>query len=123
NVKDALAAADMARGKASEVLDVTQVLPPVVEIVSPADAKVELKANQKLEIKVEARSQGKHPVTSLLLLVDGRPLPGEQGLLRVVPPQQEVKATLAVELPTGQHHLQVVARPAVRRGVSEQVSW
>jgi len=115
----ALADADAASGQRSQRTEVAQVLPPKVTITTPSDAKVELNRNT-LEIKAVASSVGKHPVTTLRLLLDGRPAP--DGLKIFEEPQLgEVRAGWTLEVPPGSHRLTVQASNAVSKAVSDAI--
>jgi len=115
----ALADADAASGQRSQRTEVAQVLPPKVAITTPSDAKVELNGNT-LEVKAVARSVGNHPVTTLRLLLDGRPAP--EGLKVFEKPKLgEVRAGWTLEVPPGSHHLTVQASNAVSKAVSDPV--
>jgi WD40 repeat protein len=108
----------------AEIAPVTveQVLPPEVAILAPhSDRPVEVK-EASLKVQAAARSQGKHPVTALRLLVDGRPYQGQGGTRRVARPQfGVVRASWTVELTPGPHVLAVQAESAVSRAVSDAV--
>jgi WD40 repeat protein len=118
----ALAAADKARGRAkSEATEVSEVLPPEVTLTAPG-----LKGNSvdepDVEVEATARGKGKHPVTSLLLLLDGRPYEGSKGLRKVkAEPGAAVKERWRVTLTAGPHTLRVLARSAVSMNLSDEL--
>jgi uncharacterized caspase-like protein len=65
---------------------------------------------------------GEHPVTSLRLLLNGRPYRGEVGHRRLTSPQLgEVEASWDVELSPGVNRLSVQASSTVSVGLSEEV--
>ncbi len=119
NVTKALAAADAASGQNTREIDVAEVLPPKVAIITPTVAKLELNGNS-LEVKAVASSVGDHAVTTLRLLLDGRPAP--EGLKIFTEPKLgEVGASWTVEVPPGSHRLTVQASNAVSKAVSDPV--
>jgi len=106
-------------GKKAE--DISQFMPPTVAITSPSGLGNNA-VSQSFEVRATAHSVGQHPVTSLRLLVDGRPYRGTAGVRRVPQPQLgEVQAAWRVELPPGLHVLAVQADSAVSRSVSPVV--
>jgi WD40 repeat protein len=115
---NALAQAD--RGKVQK-LDVAQVLPPEVNITSPAQSGRRF-SERSIEVQATARSVGNHPVTALRLLLDGRPYGGQKNVRTFNPPKAgTVQGTWTVELPPGKHTLAVQADSAVSRGLSSAV--
>ncbi len=106
-----------------EPINLTQVIPPDVQITSPVAMAGELKVNKEtIEVKATARSTGKHPVTAMRLLVDGRPFGGENGVLKIPNPKiGEVQRSWKVPLSKGPHTLNVLAESAVSRGMSMPV--
>ena len=75
----ALEVADRARGKATERVEVAEVLPPT-RGDRHARGRARASRRRKLEVKAIARSRGEHPVTALRLLLDGRPYRGQGGV-------------------------------------------
>ncbi|MGO8899143.1 MAG: caspase family protein [Isosphaeraceae bacterium] len=119
NLTKALAAADAASGQNTREIDVAEVLPPKVAIITPTVAKLELVGNS-LEVKAVASSVGDHAVTTLRLLLDGRPAP--EGLKIFTEPKLgDVGAGWTVEVPPGSHRLTVQASNAVSKAVSDPV--
>ncbi len=116
----ALETADAARGRMTERTEVAQVLPPKVRITSPV-------ANHKalqntVAIRATATSVGKHPVTVLRLLLDGRPYQGQRGVQTIASPKLgDVNGEWTIELEPGKHKLKVLADSAVSQGISEEV--
>lgn len=106
-----------------EPINLTQAIPPEVQITSPVALAGDVKVNEAaIEVKATARSTGKHPVTGMRLLVDGRPFGGQNGLIRIANPKLgEAKATWKVPLTKGTHNLSVLAESAVSRGMSTPV--
>ncbi len=122
NMKRALALADTG----GTTVNVAQVLPPEVEIKSPAAKDSgELVVNEsRVEVRVAAKSKGEFPVTSVRLLVDGRPYRGKRGVHQVRAPKLgEVEASWTVELPPGKHTLVALAESKVSKGQSKKVEF
>jgi hypothetical protein len=123
SLEKALAAANKAKGEAkTEVVEVAEVLPPEITLAAPKAA--DLKLNEPaLELDATALSKGKYPVTSLQLLLDGRPYPGGQGLFKVEGAKAgaEVKHTWQVEVPEGEHTLRVIGRSEASMGLSNEL--
>ena len=120
SVERAIEVADRARGKATERTEVAKVLPPAVEVASPRHgSRID---SPRLEVKSIARSRGEHPVTSLRLLLDGRPYRGQGGVKPIDPPRLgEVRESWSVELEPGKHAIAVQADSAASQGTSEPV--
>ncbi len=115
----ALAEANATNGTRTKETEVAQILPPKVIITGPTVAKVELSGNT-LEIKAVASSVGDHPVTTVRLLIDGRPAP--EGLKSFTEPKLgDVRVSWTVEVPAGSHRLTVQASNAVSKAVSDPV--
>ncbi|HSS20367.1 MAG TPA: caspase family protein [Pyrinomonadaceae bacterium] len=76
----ALQLANEERGRKSQASSVAQMLPPVVEIASPADnAEV---SSSEVTIRYSVRTPSGEPVTNVRALVDGRPVSGNRQLTR-----------------------------------------
>jgi WD40 repeat protein len=125
SVKKALEAADKVRGvKKSEPVAVEEVLPPEVTLAAAGskDGKVTVMA-PSLEVEATARGAGKHPVTALQLLLDGRPYEGARALRRIEGPKAGAAITekWTVEVPEGEHTLRVLARTEVSTGLSNDL--
>jgi WD40 repeat protein len=103
-----------------EAVNLAQVIPPAVKIVTPvADTRSKKDA---IEVTALANSVGKHPVSALRLLVDGRPYAGEAGRKVIAKPKLgEAKATWQVALTPGKHTLIAQAECAVSKGLSAPV--
>jgi len=109
----------LAGKKPGDFLSVAQVLPPSATITAPGGLGEIRIPQSKFEVKATARSSGKHAVTALRLLVDGRPYKGQAGVKAIAPPKLgEVQVSWAVDLPPGRHSLAIVAESAVSRSVS-----
>jgi hypothetical protein len=112
---------EASKAKPQAVQNVAQVLPPAVVITSPTRTGLRTK-KPKLLVKALARSTGKHPVTAMRLLVDGRPYQGLKGLKKIKKPVLgRVGLQWTVELVPGRHTLAVQAESAVSKGVSPPI--
>ena len=74
----ALRQANEEAGRRQQQADVSRILPPVIEIISPSDGAEISNANVKVRYKV--RTPSGEPVTAIKVLVDGRPVASERGL-------------------------------------------
>ena len=117
SVARALEVADKARGKSTQQVEVADVLPPtVLATVTTPDP------NKPQDVKVEAVAQasGKHPVTGLRLLLDGRRHGGDKGLRKVAPSSPgPVHETWQLTLPPGTQQVAVLAETAINKSLSE----
>jgi hypothetical protein len=101
---------------------VANVLPPEVRITSPVRRWGNRTDKPRLEVAAVAHSVGKHPVTAMRLLVDGRPYRG-RAEIRTFPGGQtgEARASWKVDLLPGRHTLAVLAESPVSKGMSPPV--
>jgi len=118
SVERAIEEANKVRNQKTEKVEVAKVLPPSVIIISPASlARI---TEEQVEVQAVARSVGDHPVTALRLLGNngqrlgkvyeiGRPRLGEQ------------RVKWIIDLPPGEHRLQVLADSAVSQGESDPI--
>jgi hypothetical protein len=100
---EAVHQADAARGTTSwPAAPITEDLPPVVTILSPADGSNV--AGDEVSVAYSVRSPSGKPVREVRVLIDGRPAPNARGLGRNEAGQQpnETRAQIAVALPPGQ---------------------
>ncbi len=120
SVKAALEEADKARGRMTVKTEAAAVLPPSIKITSP---KAGYSASRStLEVRATATSTGANPVTSLRLLLDGRPYQGLKGVQTIADPKLgAVEKVWQVDLEPGRHKLKVLADSAVSQGVSEDI--
>jgi WD40 repeat protein len=121
SITKAMELADAERGIRTTVVDVSEVLPPFVMITSPDKAKVET-SEATVDLRFLAKPVGKHPITAVKLLLDGRPYPGTEHQKQFNPPQGgELRQAWTVKLEPGAHTLAVQAESAVSKAVSEPV--
>jgi hypothetical protein len=125
NLDQALEQADKERTKPAPRFEPEQVTPPQVVITAPDQSGTKVKTPD-LEVRAVARASGRQPVTTLRLLLDGRPYEGQKGIKQLVvepagPPQGEVREKWTVHLEPGKHRLAVQAESAVSKAVSDEV--
>lgn len=122
NVGKAVEEANRAAKKpAAAAATVEDLLPPRVAVVSPGPAPTTVRG-AKVTVKAVAEGTGGRPVTSLRLMLDGRPYPGDGGLYAVPNPAPgTVEHEWAVDLPEGTHRVAVLAESAVSRATSTPV--
>jgi WD40 repeat protein len=120
SAQKALALADAARGTKTTPTDVAKVLPPKVKLTAP-DKMLSIRA-PALAVRARAASVSNHPVTAMQLLLDGRPLRGQEGIFRFEAPKLgDVEASWNIVLAPGKHRLAVRAESAVSSALSEEV--
>jgi WD40 repeat protein len=120
----ALAAADLEKGKAeSKVEEVAEVLPPEATLTAPGLKGDKVGEPGTLEVVATATGKGRYPVTSLQLILDGRPYTGGAGLVKTpgTKPGATVTARWKVQLPLGDHTLRVLARSQKSTGFSNDL--
>jgi WD40 repeat protein len=121
SLEKALAAADQERGRSTAATTVAEVLPPVVLITSPDQAKVEVQ-EPTVTVRFVARPVGKHPITAARLLVDGRPYIEADGAKVFNPPRAgEIREAWTAKIASGKHSVAVQVETAASKGVSEPV--
>ena len=103
----ALTQANEEAGRKAQQADITRLLPPVVEIVSPADG-AETTANE-VTVRVSIRTPSGEPVTEVRALVDGRPASAERGLSLQANEQAGSVRELRVPVPPGESQVSVIA--------------
>jgi len=102
---------------------VEQVLPPLAAITWPDRSELEV-TQPTLEVRAVARPAGEDPLTSMWLLVDGRPYQGrlsQRDLATVQVEGEQVRQSWTVELTPGTHQIVVKASTARSYGLSEPV--
>ncbi|MEZ6067392.1 MAG: caspase family protein [Planctomycetaceae bacterium] len=108
-------------GSTQAVASVDTNLPPEVQIISPLPET--RTTEQELAVVVEARQRGDEPLKTLQLLLNGRPLRGEAGTVRLEDAGAVVRHTFKVPVISGvQHTLQARADSTGSYGVSETVT-
>jgi hypothetical protein len=99
-------------GRRAQTTSVTQLLPPVVTVLSPQDgASV---STEEIEVRYTARASADAPVTAVRALVDGRPLESARG---VTVEAATAERSLKVRLPGRDCEVALVAEN--RHGASE----
>jgi hypothetical protein len=115
----ALEMADRAAGKATQRVEVSDVLPPKVRITSLRTSATDA-GGATVEISFLVRSAGRSPVTAVRLFVDGRPYPGSEFYKTYDPPRDgELRESWTVKLDAGSHAVAVQAESSVSRAMSE----
>lgn len=105
-------------GSGETLTDVSQNLPPLVEIVTPGGPTLTTDQSE-LQVTVQATQVGSHPVTSLQLLLNGRPLGGKGGIVQLDGQSRTPRHTFTVPLISGvTHRLQARADSAVSYNLS-----
>lgn len=111
STEEALRQADEARGRITQQTSVSNILPPIIEIVRPSESRVQLD-QPALTVTAKAKARGEHRVASMTLLINGRPYDGLKGTRSIVREQDtdaEVTESWTLELPMGEHQIQVRA--------------
>jgi WD40 repeat protein len=108
-----------AQEKDSVPADVEKVLPPTVTVTEPAENGVRLDKKPDLTIQATVADNGKDPVTSVQLVMDGRPFPGV-GLRSVkdAAAGKEQQHKWEIKVPPGRHRFSVVAQTEKASGDS-----
>lgn len=91
---EALRQANTEANRRPEPVALRKALPPVVQILSPADGTVVSAPQVTLQVSIRAPSQ--EPLTAIKVLVDGRPVEQIRGLQRL---SQEESRTLQIPIP------------------------
>ncbi|MGI9107334.1 MAG: caspase family protein, partial [Pyrinomonadaceae bacterium] len=95
-------------GRKQQQANVAQMLPPVVEIISPADG-AEVAATE-LVVRYTLRTPSGEPVTEVRALVGGRPVATERGLGLQAAGQTSIAAReLRINVPEGESQVSVIA--------------
>ena len=121
SVAEALAVADKARGRASQVADVEDALPPSVTLLKPEASTVEIVGKAaSLKVHAQAKSDGRHPVSALRLLVDGRPSTEAGGLKTFAAAKAgAVEGRWTIKLDPGVYRIGVQAESDVSKARTE----
>lgn len=101
----ALKEANEEAGRKQQQATLVQMLPPVVEIVSPADG-AEVKSSE-VSVRFRLRTPSGEPVTEVRALVDGRPAGAGRGVR--VGPSAADERVLEVSVPEGESQVSVIA--------------
>jgi WD40 repeat protein len=104
----ALKQANEEAGRKQQQAEVAQLLPPVVEIVSPADgAEV---TTTEIVVRYNVRTPSGEPVTEVRALIDGRPANAERGLsLKSTGTAATGEREMRVSVPEGESQVSVIA--------------
>ncbi len=108
-------------GTEGPVQSIAENLPPQVEIVSPREADT-VAESEEITVRVRATQRGANPITSVQLLIDGRPLDGKGSIQKVEGESATVTHRFYVPLVPGvEHAIQAKANSGVSYGVSKEV--
>jgi WD40 repeat protein len=100
--------------------EVESLLPPKATIIAPTKAIAIVDA--KVTVRVRGESTGRHALTRLQLLLDGRPYPGPSGLQTIAAGSpKQVERDFNIALPPGTHSIAVRAESAVSQATSTAV--
>ena len=108
------------RAERRPTLDVPAILPPVVQILSPADgAEV---SSAAVKVRFSVRSTTDEPITAIKALIDGRPSATERGL-RIV--KKEEVREIEVLIPERDSEVSIIAenRYAPSESATVRISW
>jgi len=103
----ALRSANEEAGRKQQAADVSKLLPPVVEIVSPSDG-AELGAGEVV-VRYNLRTPSGEPVTEVRALVDGRPAAAERSVGLPATGQSGSERELRVTVPAGESLVSIIA--------------
>jgi len=104
----ALREANEEAGRKQQQTEVAQLLPPVVEVVSPMDG-TEITTNE-IVVRYNVRTPSGDPVTEVRALVNGRPANAERGLLLKSTGTVATDAReLRISVPEGESQVSVIA--------------
>ncbi len=117
---EALRLADEEAGRRRQEKNVEQMLPPVVQVLAPADGA--FFSDPNISVRYSVRSPSGEPVTAVELLLDGRPLPGERGIKLE---RSKETGAFSVTLPERDCEISVVAknRHAASQPASARLRW
>ena len=90
-------------GSNEPIKTVAESLPPEVKIISPSEAIHEA-SSEEITVRVQATQRGSSPIKSLQLLIDGRPLNGQDGIVAVDGSSGTVTHSFHVPLVPGVEH-------------------
>jgi WD40 repeat protein len=119
---EALRLANAQAGMREKQITVSQMLPPVVQIISPIDgARV---TRLELTVKVNIRSPSGEPVTAMKALVDGRPVVAERGI-GIKAPRTGNVLEMMVRVPERDCEVSIIAenRYAASEPATVRVKW
>lgn len=100
---EALRLANMENNRKSQIVNITQLLPPTISIISPDNG--EQASSNSISLRYRVYSPGNKPVLGVKTFIDGRPTEdargfkpaGEQGTITVIIPSRDCKVSLIAE--------------------------
>jgi hypothetical protein len=118
NIQYALAMAQKFDKALVQATNVSDVLPPEVELVNPTGEGNKIDGDT-VSVKATAKGTAKQPVTAMKLLVDGRPFQGASGVRKFDNPGETAEASWEVPVLPGPHSFAVIAESPVSKGMSK----
>ncbi len=103
--KEALRLANEESGRKRPVLAIETILPPVVTILSPADGSIV--SRPEVTVSFDVRSPSGEPVTSIRVLVDGRPVSAQRGI--AVKAKGELAEDVQLTIPEKDAEVSIIA--------------
>lgn len=119
--REALRQADAVSGRRTDSQpSVARILPPVVDLLTPADVRT---SEDKITVRVRARTGADAPITAIYARINGRALPNERGLTRQDPAGEERE--VVVPLPPQDAEVQIFAENGhgVSTPATVRVTW
>ncbi|GER92398.1 hypothetical protein A45J_0113 [hot springs metagenome] len=101
----AIALANEESGRKRVETSIKDILPPVITILSPADGTSISK--KELTVRYSLRNPSGEPVTAIKVLIDGRPVSGQRGL--IIKPKGEEVGKLNITVPERDFELSLIA--------------
>ena len=104
--------------------EIAQSLPPKIRFLAPTGASEVTRA--ELTVRAAAKSQSKHPITAMKLLLNGRPYLGQVGTKNIVRSREvtaadEIEESWTITLEPGAHRITIQAETAVSDGLSDEL--
>ena len=118
NIQYALAMAQKFDKALVQATNVSDVLPPEVELVNPTGEGSKIDGDT-VSVKATAKGTAKQPVTAMKLLVDRRPFQGASGVRKFDNPGETAEASWEVPVLPGPHSFAVTAESPVSKGMSK----
>ena len=118
---EAIKLANRESGKKVEEVSVAKIFPPVVSILSPRDGSEV--SSKEIEVKFSIRNPSTEPLTTVRVLVDGRPI-GRGLAIKEVQKDQDIQAT-RVPIPEKDSEITIIAenRHAASEPATVTLKW
>jgi len=108
NEQEAISKMNEDSGRKNEAIKLNDHYPPVVEIISPKS--VFKTANRHLTIQYKVRTPSGNPVTSIKVLIDGRPILGTKGMNLVSIEKDSPPKTITIDIPPRDSVVSLIAQ-------------